>query len=58
MTVQVENAQQVGPRPGTWYLDPLHSNLIFVAHYLRFGRVQGTLNRARGTVVVAEDPLD
>ncbi|KUP98243.1 YceI family protein [Thermobifida cellulosilytica] len=58
MTVQAENTQQVGPQPGTWYLDPLHSNLIFVAHYLRFGRVQGTLNRARGTVLVAENPLD
>ncbi len=58
MTVQEEKAQRVGPQPGTWYLDPLHSNLIFVAHYLKFGRVQGTLNRARGRVWVAEDPRE
>ncbi|MFL1430604.1 MULTISPECIES: YceI family protein [unclassified Nocardiopsis] len=46
----------VGPAPGLWHLDPLHSSLIFVAHYLRFGRVQGTFGRARGRVLVAEDP--
>ncbi|WP_117198174.1 YceI family protein [Nocardiopsis sp. TNDT3] len=47
---------QVGPGPGTWYLDPLHSSLIFVAHYLRFGRVQGTFGQAWGRVAVAEEP--
>jgi polyisoprenoid-binding protein YceI len=46
----------IGPGPGTWYLDPLHSSLIFVAHYLRFGRVQGTFGRARGQVLVTSDP--
>ncbi|MET9711926.1 YceI family protein [Nocardiopsis alba] len=45
-----------GPGPGTWYLDPLHSSLIFVAHYLRFGRVQGTFGQAHGRIHVAEDP--
>lgn len=45
-----------GPRPGLWHLDPLHSSLIFVAHYLRFGRVQGTFGDAWGKVHVAEDP--
>lgn len=47
-----------GLRPGLWYLDPLHSSLIFVARYLRFGRVQGTFGRGRGTVLVADNPLD
>ena len=45
-----------GPAPGTWHLDPLHSSLIFVAHYLRFGRVQGTFGQADGRVHVAENP--
>ncbi|MBR8744520.1 YceI family protein [Nocardiopsis sp. MG754419] len=45
-----------GPEPGTWHLDPLHSSLIFVAHYLRFGRVQGTFGQARGRVHVTDDP--
>ena len=45
-----------GPGPGTWYLDPLHSSLIFVAHYLRFGRVQGTFGRAQGQVHVTDNP--
>ncbi|GAB2508522.1 YceI family protein [Nocardiopsis aegyptia] len=49
---------EVGPRPGTWHLDPLHSSLIFVAHYLRYGRVQGTFGRAEGQVVVAENPAE
>ncbi|MBE3001135.1 YceI family protein [Nocardiopsis sp. HNM0947] len=48
--------ERVGPTPGTWHLDPLHSSLIFVARYLSFGRVQGTFGQARGTVEVAEDP--
>ena len=45
-----------GPGPGTWHLDPLHSSLIFVAHYLRFGRVQGTFGQANGQVYVADNP--
>ncbi|WP_150236957.1 YceI family protein [Nocardiopsis quinghaiensis] len=49
---------EVGPGPGTWYLDPLHSSLIFVARYLRFGRVEGTFGRARGRLLVAEDPAE
>ncbi|WP_017603303.1 YceI family protein [Nocardiopsis alkaliphila] len=45
-----------GPGAGTWYLDPLHSSLIFVAHYLRFGRVQGTFGQAHGLVNVTDNP--
>ncbi|GHC77864.1 hypothetical protein GCM10007079_15370 [Nocardiopsis terrae] len=45
-----------GPDTGTWHLDPLHSSLIFVAHYLRFGRVQGAFGQAEGQVRVAQDP--
>ncbi|TQN27692.1 polyisoprenoid-binding protein YceI [Haloactinospora alba] len=45
-----------GPAPGTWHLDPVHSCVIFVAHYLRFGRVQGTFGDAKGIVVVGENP--
>ncbi|MDA8369307.1 MAG: YceI family protein [Nocardiopsaceae bacterium] len=48
----------VGPATGTWHLDPIHSCIIFVAHYLRFGRVQGTFGEATGTVTVAGDPAD
>lgn len=49
---------EVGPRPGLWYLDPLHSSLIFVAHYLRFGRVQGTFGEAEGQIFVSQDPAE
>ncbi|GAB3485562.1 YceI family protein [Nocardiopsis coralliicola] len=42
--------------PGTWYIDPAHSCIIFVARYLRFGRVQGTFGDTWGIVRVAEDP--
>ncbi|WP_017599376.1 YceI family protein [Nocardiopsis lucentensis] len=49
---------EVGPGPGTWYLDPLHSSLIFVAHYLRFGRVQGTFGQAEGRFDIGEAPAD
>lgn len=50
------SAAAFGPGPGTWYLDPVHSSLIFVAHYLRFGRVQGTLGDAHGQVHVTDNP--
>jgi polyisoprenoid-binding protein YceI len=46
------------PAPGVWHVDPLHSSIIFVARYLRFGRVQGTISQARGVVLVADQPLD
>ncbi|RCV47995.1 YceI family protein [Marinitenerispora sediminis] len=58
MQSAVENEGARGPAPGTWYLDPLHSSLIFVARYLRFGRVQGTFGDARGVAMVTEDPTD
>ncbi|MBV2364959.1 YceI family protein [Streptomonospora nanhaiensis] len=50
--------EALGPEPGTWHLDPVHSCIVFVARYLRFGRVQGTISDARGAVAVAEDPAD
>lgn len=53
-----ESEESTGLRPGVWHLDPLHSSLIFVARYLRFGRVQGTFGRGAGTVLVANSPLD
>ncbi|MGI5120018.1 YceI family protein [Marinactinospora thermotolerans] len=53
-----QTEESVGPTPGVWHLDPLHSSLIFVARYLKFGRVQGTFGSAEGTVTVAENPLD
>ncbi|RNL83962.1 YceI family protein [Halostreptopolyspora alba] len=56
MSPAQEDGAIFGPGPGTWHLDPLHSSLIFVARYLRFGRVQGTFGRAKGLVNVAEDP--
>lgn len=52
---QPQTAVHIGPAPGVWHLDPLHSSLIFVAHYLRYGRVQGTFGNAKGMVTVAED---
>jgi polyisoprenoid-binding protein YceI len=45
----------VGPQPGTWHFDPLHSNLIFIAHYLRYGRVQGAFADAEGRIEVGHD---
>lgn len=53
-----DDGKRVGPSPGVWHLDPLHSSIIFVAQYLRFGRVQGTIGKARGVVLVPQDPLD
>ncbi|GLU47479.1 YceI family protein [Nocardiopsis ansamitocini] len=57
MTSRPEEQQRIGPTPGEWHLDPLHSSLIFVAHYLRFGRVQGTFGQAKGLITVSADPF-
>ncbi|MFC3999746.1 YceI family protein [Nocardiopsis sediminis] len=57
-SVPPRRGDAIGPAPGTWHLDPVHSCIIFVAHYLRFGRVQGTFGDAQGLVRVAEHPAD
>src|SRR2546426_9672564 len=42
---------------GTWYLDPWHTSVNFVARSLGLNKIHGRFNRVSGTVQVA-DPLE
>lgn len=44
--------------PGTWSVDPSHSNVAFVARHLMVTKVRGRFTSVSGTVNVAENPLE
>lgn len=41
------------PSPGTWHIDPFHTNAQFVAVHRGAGRVRGRFTRVRGTFDMA-----
>ena len=51
-TVETTNV----PAPGTWQIDPSHSDLRITARHLMVAKVRGTFTEFAGTIVVAEDP--
>ena len=42
--------------PGTWKLDPAHSEVSFTVKHLRISKVRGTFEKFDVTIVTAEDP--
>ena len=44
------------PAPGTWEIDPAHSELSFVARYLMVTKVRGGFTEFSGTLHIAEAP--
>jgi len=42
---------------GIWDVDPVHSEVSFVARHLVVGKVRGRFDRFTGTIVTADDPL-
>jgi polyisoprenoid-binding protein YceI len=46
------------PTPGTWALDPTHSDLTITARHLMVSKVRGTFEDIRGSIVVAENPTE
>ena len=44
--------------PGTWTIDPSHSDVAFTVRHLMVSKVRGQLTRFEGTIEIAEDPLD
>jgi polyisoprenoid-binding protein YceI len=46
------------PAPGTWEIDPAHSELAFVARYLMVTKVRGVFREFSGTLHIAEKPED
>jgi polyisoprenoid-binding protein YceI len=46
------------PAPGTWALDPAHTDVTFTARHLMVTKVRGRFPLVAGTVTIAEDPLE
>jgi polyisoprenoid-binding protein YceI len=45
------------PRPGTFSLDPAHSEVSAVVRHLVVSKVRGGFSGTSGTITIAEDPL-
>src|SRR5688572_5699017 len=45
------------PAPGTFTLDPAHTEVAAIARHLVVSKVRGTFADTTGTIVIAEDPL-
>src|SRR5215471_8422519 len=53
-----EAVETEGYVAGTWELDPVHSQIAFVARHLMVSKVRGHFNKFQAQIVTAEDPLD
>ena len=42
--------------PGTWTIDPVHSQVSFTVRHLMVGRVRGRFGALSGTIVTGSDP--
>jgi polyisoprenoid-binding protein YceI len=47
-----------GYLPGTWAIDPIHSEVGFSVRHLMLSKVKGKFTEFSGTFVTGEDPLD
>ena len=52
---RVIDGQEV-PAPGTWTIDPGHTEVAFVGRHFMMTRVRGRFTGVEGAVVVADDP--
>lgn len=43
---------------GTWTIDPVHSEVAFIARHMMVSKVRGRFGDVRGTVVTKDNPLD
>jgi len=46
------------PPPGTWEIDPVHSNVSFVVRHMVVAKVRGKFAKFSGTIEVAENHQD
>jgi len=46
------------PTPGTFTLDPAHTEVSAVARHLMVSKVRGTFGDVAGVIVIGEDPLE
>jgi YceI-like domain len=62
MDVKVEVTRVVDgreiPPPGTWIIDPSHSQVEFMVRHMMISKVRGRFRQFDGTIVIAERPED
>lgn len=60
MTANTVLTRRIGdievPAPGRWEIDPMHSNVQFIARHMMISKVRGTFREFHGTIEIAEDP--
>jgi polyisoprenoid-binding protein YceI len=56
MTTSTEAATIPGYVAGTWEIDPVHSEVGFVARHMMVSKVRGRFTSFSGEIVTAEDP--
>jgi polyisoprenoid-binding protein YceI len=44
------------PQPGTWQIDPSHSDISFTARHMMISKVRGHFRQFTGTILVADPP--
>ena len=47
-----------GYRPGTWVLDPAHSEVTFSVRHMMISKVRGTFGVKSATLIAPENPLE
>jgi polyisoprenoid-binding protein YceI len=47
-----------GYKPGTWVLDPSHSEVTFSVRHMMISKVRGTFGMKSATLIAPENPLD
>jgi polyisoprenoid-binding protein YceI len=58
MTVTDTTTQLPGYIPGTWVIDPVHSEVSFSVRHLMLSKVRGRFTSFDGRFVTGDDPLD
>ncbi len=51
-------SNDLGLTPGTWTIDPVHSEVGFTVRHLMVSKVRGNFEKVSGTITVAENLLD
>jgi polyisoprenoid-binding protein YceI len=58
MTDTISRPEIAGYRPGTWTLDPSHSDVQFSVRHLMISKVRGVFGVKSATLIAPENPLD
>jgi polyisoprenoid-binding protein YceI len=58
MTQTVHATSIPGYRPGTWHIDPVHSEVSFSVRHMMVSKVRGYFTEFEGTLVTGENPTE